>query len=113
MRYRTLDPQLIIETAERLEGRIGERFPEAGLRGVAAELGIVKGQPFTPNAKDRTLLDQAARAATRIAHRNRRHHYQLSRWMLPSRRFGSSGARQHDYFSDTKLGRGAKARGTN
>ena len=25
--------------------------------------------------------------------------------------FGSSGARQHDYFSDTKLGRGAKARG--
>jgi glycosyltransferase involved in cell wall biosynthesis len=55
------------------------------------ELGIVKGQPFTPNAKDRTLLDQAARAATRIAHRNRRHHYQLSRWMLPSRRFGAVG----------------------
>jgi hypothetical protein len=38
------------------------------MRGVAAELGIVKGQPFAPNAKDRTLLDQAARAATRIAH---------------------------------------------
>jgi len=38
MRYRTLDPQLIIETAERLEGRIADRFPEAGLRGVAAEL---------------------------------------------------------------------------
>ncbi|RWM03985.1 MAG: hypothetical protein EOR68_05185 [Mesorhizobium sp.] len=38
MRYRALDPQLIIETAERLEGRIGERFPDAGLRGVAAEL---------------------------------------------------------------------------
>ncbi|MGX5800842.1 hypothetical protein ACWGS9_06305 [Bradyrhizobium sp. Arg314] len=38
MRYRTLDPQLIIETAERLEVRVGDRFPEAGLRGVAAEL---------------------------------------------------------------------------
>ena len=38
MRYRALDPQLIIETAERLQERIGERFPEAGLRGVAAEL---------------------------------------------------------------------------
>ena len=29
MRYRSLDPRLIIETAERLEERIGERFPEA------------------------------------------------------------------------------------
>jgi fumarate reductase subunit D len=38
MRYRTLDPKLIIETAERLEGRIADRFPEAGLRRVAAEL---------------------------------------------------------------------------
>jgi fumarate reductase subunit D len=38
MRYRTLDPKLIIETAERLEGRIADRFPEAGLRSVAAEL---------------------------------------------------------------------------
>jgi fumarate reductase subunit D len=38
MRYRTLDPKLIIETAERLESRIADRFPEAGLRGVAAEL---------------------------------------------------------------------------
>ena len=38
MRYRTLDPKLIIETAERLEERIGERFPQAGLRGVAGEL---------------------------------------------------------------------------
>jgi fumarate reductase subunit D len=38
MRYRTLDPELIIETAERLEVRVAERFPEAGLRGVAAEL---------------------------------------------------------------------------
>jgi hypothetical protein len=38
------------------------------MRGVAAELGIVKGQPFAPDAKARALLDQAARAATRIAH---------------------------------------------
>ncbi|AZO10388.1 MULTISPECIES: hypothetical protein [unclassified Mesorhizobium] len=38
MRYRTLDPKLIIETAERLAERVGERFPEAGLRGVAGEL---------------------------------------------------------------------------
>lgn len=36
--YRTLDPRLIIDTAERLERRVGERFPEAGLRNVAAEL---------------------------------------------------------------------------
>ena len=29
---------LIIETAERLEKRVAERFPDAGLRGVATEL---------------------------------------------------------------------------
>lgn len=38
MRYRTLDSKLIIETAERLEKRVAERFPDAGLRGVAIEL---------------------------------------------------------------------------
>ena len=38
MPYRTLDPQHIIATAERLELRVGERFGEAGLRGVAHEL---------------------------------------------------------------------------
>jgi len=37
-RYRTLDPAQIIDTAERLEARIAARFPEAGLRRVAAEL---------------------------------------------------------------------------
>ncbi len=38
MRYRTLDAKLIIETAERLEKRVAERFPDAGLRRVAMEL---------------------------------------------------------------------------
>jgi len=38
------------------------------MRGMAAELGIVKGQPFAPDAKARTLLDQAARTATRMGH---------------------------------------------
>jgi hypothetical protein len=37
-RYRRLDPRLIIETAEKLDQRIAERFPESGLRRVAAEL---------------------------------------------------------------------------
>jgi hypothetical protein len=36
--YRTLDPALIIDTAGRLEARIADRFPESGLRKVAAEL---------------------------------------------------------------------------
>ncbi|TIN09432.1 hypothetical protein [Mesorhizobium sp.] len=38
MRYRTLDAKLIIETAERLEKRVAERFPDTGLRGVVIEL---------------------------------------------------------------------------
>jgi hypothetical protein len=38
------------------------------MRGMAAELGIVKGQPFAPDTKARALLDKAARAATRIGH---------------------------------------------
>lgn len=36
--YRSLDPGLIIATAERLEQRIADRFPDSGLRRVAAEL---------------------------------------------------------------------------
>lgn len=36
--YRTLDPARIIDTAKRLQARIGDRFPESSLRGVAAEL---------------------------------------------------------------------------
>ena len=38
------------------------------MRGMAAGLGIVKGQPFAPDAKARALLDQAARTAMRIGH---------------------------------------------
>ena len=38
MSYRSLDPRLIIETAERLETRIADRFPESGLRKVSQEL---------------------------------------------------------------------------
>ncbi|GAB4352538.1 MAG: hypothetical protein Kow0026_10120 [Oricola sp.] len=37
MPYRTLDKDRIIATASRLEKRIGERFPDSGLRKVAAE----------------------------------------------------------------------------
>jgi hypothetical protein len=36
--YRSLNPRLIIGTAERLERRVAERFPEAGLHKVAREL---------------------------------------------------------------------------
>jgi hypothetical protein len=38
------------------------------MRGMAAELGIVKGQPFAPDAKVRAVLDKAARTATRMGH---------------------------------------------
>lgn len=41
MPYRTLNPQLIIETAERLQLRISERFPEAGVTRVAGELVLL------------------------------------------------------------------------
>ena len=37
-RYRTLDTSKIVETIEKLERRIGERFPSAGLGKVCAEL---------------------------------------------------------------------------
>jgi hypothetical protein len=38
MIYRRLDPNLILKTAQMLEARIDSRFPDAGLRKVAAEL---------------------------------------------------------------------------
>jgi hypothetical protein len=49
-RYRTLDPQQIISTARKLEQRVSERFPESGLRKVAAEL-IVLAQDLANSAK--------------------------------------------------------------
>src|ERR1700721_3828319 len=38
------------------------------MRGMAAQLGIVKGQPFAPDASARALLDKAARTASRMGH---------------------------------------------
>jgi len=49
-RYRSLDPALIIETAELLEERVTERFPDAGLRKVAAEL-VVLSRDLANSAK--------------------------------------------------------------
>jgi hypothetical protein len=39
MVYRTLDASCVVDTIDRLERRIGERFPESGLRKVCRELG--------------------------------------------------------------------------
>jgi hypothetical protein len=39
--YRSLDPQRVIETISALEKRITERFPNAGLGGVCAELNAI------------------------------------------------------------------------
>jgi fumarate reductase subunit D len=41
--YRSLDPRLIIQTTERLEQRIADRFPDAGLRRVARDLVALAG----------------------------------------------------------------------
>jgi len=41
----------------------GPDFADADWRGMLATLGIVKGQPFAPDAHTRTLLDLAARTA--------------------------------------------------
>jgi len=42
--YRTLKADRIVETAERLARRVGERFPESGLSGVAGELANIARQ---------------------------------------------------------------------
>ena len=49
-RYRRLDPRLIIQTAEKLEQRVAERFPDAGLRRVSAEL-VALSQDLAASAK--------------------------------------------------------------
>jgi hypothetical protein len=41
----------------------GPDFADADWRGMLAALGIVKGQPFAPDARTRSLLDLAARTA--------------------------------------------------
>lgn len=41
MPYRTLDPERIIATAQKLEKRVSERFPGSGLEKVAAELAVM------------------------------------------------------------------------
>lgn len=38
MAYRTIDAQLVLQTLEKLRQRIGERFPQAGIGKVCAEL---------------------------------------------------------------------------
>jgi hypothetical protein len=49
-RYRQLDPRLISETAAKLEQRVAERFPDSGLRRVAAELHVLSND-LTTSAK--------------------------------------------------------------
>ncbi len=41
MPYRTLDAKRIVETAERLHRRVGERFPDSGLQTVSGELAAL------------------------------------------------------------------------
>ena len=48
--FRKLDPEQIVETATLLERRIEERFPGAGLAGVAAELSQVTREARTLSA---------------------------------------------------------------
>ncbi len=38
------------------------------MRGMAADLGIIKGQAFAPDEERRKLLDEAAKTASRMAH---------------------------------------------
>lgn len=49
--YRRLDPRRIIDTAERIEQRVGDRFPEAGLHKVALEL-VSLSHDLSAAAKD-------------------------------------------------------------
>lgn len=43
MVYRTIDANLVLQTLEKLRLRIGERFPQAGLGKVCAELAVLAG----------------------------------------------------------------------
>ena len=62
--YRELDGTQIVATVRRLEQRIGERFPTAGLRGVAAQLRVAAEAALTrARALRRPLLALRAGAA--------------------------------------------------
>ena len=62
--YLELDGRQILATARRLEERIGERFPAAGLRGVAAQLRVAAEAALTrAPALRRPLLALRAGAA--------------------------------------------------
>lgn len=50
MAYRSIDPARVIETAELLERRIAERFPQGGLRKVATEL-VQLGRDISKDAR--------------------------------------------------------------
>lgn len=52
-RYRSLQLERVVDTAARLEKRIGERFPDAGLRNVARELRTIAGEAIERAAKFR------------------------------------------------------------
>ena len=54
MQYRRLDPDKILSTAQKLEKRIGERFPDSGLHKVAGELVSLAGD----TAGDAARLNQ-------------------------------------------------------
>jgi len=49
--YTSLDPEKIIFTAEKLHERVRDRFPEAGLEKVSAEL-VVLARQTEKQAKD-------------------------------------------------------------
>src|SRR5262245_2628648 len=53
MAYLSLDPKMIVSTAEALERRIGERFPDAGLKQVAGELVAVARDAAARSARIR------------------------------------------------------------
>ena len=56
------------------------------MRGLAAALGIVKGQPFAPNDAARKLLDAAAKTAARMANTlpmNGPKYYEDRQWLNP------------------------------
>jgi hypothetical protein len=48
--FRTLIPERIVTTAEQLERRIGERFPQSGLRSVAGDLCLVAKEAVARSA---------------------------------------------------------------